>query len=114
MRGVVPKVVRDMAEIRYVVGFRTNLQLVVLKILSVVSCEERGVLFFSHRNEGFVFFSVREFFCFVGENVFCDWSSEDCIVVRNLVPKVIWKMAKIYHTTDVNHPLNYTPRLGVL
>ena len=40
VQGVVPKVVRDMAEIRYVVGFRTNLQLVVLKILSVVSCEE--------------------------------------------------------------------------
>ena len=51
---MVPKVVRDMAEIRYVVGFRTNLQLIVLKILSVVSCEERGFLFF---------FSVRDGFC---------------------------------------------------
>ena len=38
------KVVRKMSEIRNVVEFRTNLQLVVLKILSVVSCEEDGFL----------------------------------------------------------------------
>ena len=36
------KVVRKMSEIRNVVEFRTNLQLVVLKILSVASCEEGG------------------------------------------------------------------------
>ena len=40
LRGVVPKVVRDMAKIWYFVGFRTNLQLIVLKILTVVSCGE--------------------------------------------------------------------------
>ena len=42
LRGLVPKVVRKMTEIRCVVGFRTNLQLIVLKILMVVSCEESG------------------------------------------------------------------------
>ena len=46
LRVVVPKVVRYMAEIRCVVGFRTNLQLIVLKILSVVSCEESGFVGF--------------------------------------------------------------------
>ena len=46
LRGVVPKVVRDMAKIWYFVGFRTNLQLIVLKILSVVSCEESDSIVF--------------------------------------------------------------------
>ena len=36
------KVVRNMAEIQCCVGFRTNLQLIVLKILSVVSCVGGG------------------------------------------------------------------------
>ena len=44
LRGVVPKVIRRMAEIRCVVGFRTNLQLIVLKILSGVSCDEKDVV----------------------------------------------------------------------
>ena len=42
VRRMVPKVVRKMTEIRYAVGFRTNLQLVVLKILMVVFCEGDG------------------------------------------------------------------------
>ena len=45
MQGLVPKVVRYMAEIRYFVGFQTKFQLVVLKLLSVVSCEEGRFLF---------------------------------------------------------------------
>ena len=40
LRGVVLKMVRKMAEIRYVVVDWTNLQLIVLKILTVVSCGE--------------------------------------------------------------------------
>ena len=40
-----PKVVRKMVEIRYFVGFRTNLQLIVLKILSGVSCDEKRFLY---------------------------------------------------------------------
>ena len=46
VQGVVPKVVRKMAEIRYAVGFHTNLQLIVLKILMVVSCEESDSIVF--------------------------------------------------------------------
>ena len=40
LRGLVPKVVRKMAEIWCFLVDWTNLQLVVLKILMVVSCEE--------------------------------------------------------------------------
>ena len=39
VREVMQKVVRRIAEIRYFVEFRTNLQLIVLKILMVVFCE---------------------------------------------------------------------------
>ena len=46
LQGVVPKVVRDMSEIRYVVVDWTNLQLIVLKILMVVSCEESDSIVF--------------------------------------------------------------------
>ena len=35
-----PKMVRKMTEIWCIVVFRTNLQLIVLKILMVVSCEK--------------------------------------------------------------------------
>ena len=56
---VVPKVVREMAEIQGVVGSCTNLQLIVLftKILTVVSCEEGGF-------DGFDLL----------ERVFCGWA----------------------------------------
>ena len=39
-----PKVFRGMFEIRSFVVFRTNLQLIVLKILMVVSCDEKDVV----------------------------------------------------------------------
>ena len=58
LRGVVPKVVWRMAEIRYVVVFRTNLQLVVLKILMVVFCD----------GDGFVGLILLDgFFCGLGQ-----------------------------------------------
>ena len=43
LRGLVPKVVRKMAEIWCFLVDWTNLQLVVLKILMVVSCEGKDV-----------------------------------------------------------------------
>ena len=71
-----------MAEIRYLVDDWTKFQLVVLKLLIVVSCEEGG----------FVFWSVGESFCFVGQG---SMPCGECIVVLGMVPKVVREMAEI-------------------
>ena len=55
VRRMVPKVIPEMAEIRYVVVDWTNLQLVVLKILTEVSCEEGGFVGFVLLENAFVF-----------------------------------------------------------
>ena len=66
------KVVREMAEIRCVVEFRTNLQLVVLKILSVASCEEGGFDGFDLLRK--VFFELGREDCTVVDVLWCrEW-----------------------------------------
>ena len=69
LQGVVPKVLRHMAKIRYFVELRMNLQLIVLKILSGVSCDEGGFVGFVLLESAF--FVVRKsvrwwMFCVAG------------------------------------------------
>ena len=78
-----PKMVRKKAEIWCIEVFRTNLQLIVLKILMVVSCEEGG----------FVDRSLLERVFFVGQG---SSSCGGCFVVQGVVPKVVRKMAEIW------------------
>ena len=81
--GIPPKVIRKMAEIRYAVGFRTNLQLVVLKILMVVFCD----------GDGFVALILLDgFFCGLGQGRLY---GGECFMVLRMVPKLVREMAEI-------------------